>query len=325
MPFHSLESLSSPAITALAQACEALVSAEGQIQPSAQEREQLQQLFPALVGTAWPADVPPQRPVGLSGLITHRRQRQEVMQLFTLLAFLEPRLEAQKIDVFRRLAEELDVEAGVVDDLEQVCRGHVLKAFGYLYRRTFHDLNNDGMVQGFSRFILPMLGIGIDKAHQERYEALTSSPSGSLGAALQHYYEHNDFPYPGSRKGLPYDYVATHDVHHVIGGYTTDPDGELQVLAFSMGLFPEHALLIAIPPLMQFQVGIADPLAGNVAPKLKDQLSAPSFAAALERGANVVGPIKDMHWDFWTWINRPLEDVRRDLNVSCGVMSIPEP
>jgi hypothetical protein len=29
----------------------------------------------------------------------------------------------------------------------------------------------------------------------------------------------------------------------------------------------------------------------------------------------VVGPIKDIHWDFWTWIDRPLEDVRRDLNV----------
>jgi hypothetical protein len=315
MAFHALESLPPAAITALAQACEALVSAEGQISPSAQEREQLQEIFPALVGTAWPADVVPQLPVGLSGLITQKRQRQEVMQLFTLLAFLEPQLEAQKIDVFRRLADDLGLEAGVVEDLEQVCRGHVLKAFGDLYRRSFHDLNNDGMVKGFSRFILPMLGIGIDTTHQARYEALPASSPGSLGAALNTYYQHNGFPYPGSRKGLPYDYVALHDVHHVIGGYATDPDGELQVLAFTMGLFPEHALLIAIPPLMQFQVGIADPLAGSVAPKLKDQLRAPAFAAALERGSNVVGPIKDIHWDFWTWIDRPLEDVRRDLNV----------
>jgi len=102
MAFHALESLSPAAITALAQACEALVSAEGHIQPSEQEHEQLQELFPALVGTAWPADVLPRLPVGLSGLITQQRQRQEVMQLFTLLAFLEPQLEAQKIEVFRR-------------------------------------------------------------------------------------------------------------------------------------------------------------------------------------------------------------------------------
>ncbi len=215
----------------------------------------------------------------------------------------------------QRLAEELGIEAAVVRDLEEVCRGHVLKAFGDLYRRTFRDMNNDGVVQGYSRFILPMLGLGIDKVHQARYQALASSAPGSLGAGLHAYYDHNGFPYPGSRQGLPYDYVAAHDVHHVIGGYATDPDGELQVLAFSMGLFPDHALLIAIPPLMQFQVGIADPLASSVAPKLTDQLRAPAFAAALERGANVVGPIRDLHWDFWEWIDRPLEEVRRDLNV----------
>ncbi|MEB3326811.1 MAG: hypothetical protein VKI39_03790, partial [Synechococcus sp.] len=119
----------------------------------------------------------------------------------------------------------------------------------------------------------------------------------------------------GSRKGLPYAYVAIHDVHHVIGGYATDPDGELQVLGFTMGLFPDHALLIALPALLQFQMGIADPLAGSVAPKLKDQLDAPAFARALQRGAATTGPIRDFHWDFWPWIDRPLADVRRELNV----------
>ena len=315
MSFHALASLSPAAIDALAQACSALVSGEGQMAPTERERDQLQALFPALVGVPWPDAVDPRLPVGLSGLITEHRQRQEVMQLFTLLAFLEPQLEPQKVAVLQRLAEELGIEAAVVNDLEQVCRGHVLKAFGDLYRRTFRDINNDGVVQGYSRFILPMLGLGIDKVHQARYQALASSAPGSLGAGLHAYYDHNGFPYPGSRQGLPYDYVAAHDVHHVIGGYATDPDGELQVLAFSMGLFPDHALLIAIPPLMQFQVGIADPLASSVAPKLTDQLRAPAFAAALERGANVVGPIRDLHWDFWEWIDRPLEEVRRDLNV----------
>ncbi|MFM9041102.1 MAG: hypothetical protein ACKOHJ_02410, partial [Vulcanococcus sp.] len=244
-----------------------------------------------------------------------QRQRQETMQLFTLLAFLEPELETQKVALLKQLAEELQIEPAVMADLEEVCRGHVLKAFGDLYRRTFRELNHDSTLQGYARFILPMLGLGIDQRHQERYAALEFSAPGSLGHALHHYYEQNSFPYPGSRQGLPYDYVATHDVHHVIGGYATDPDGELQVLAFSMGLFPDHALLIAIPALLQFQMGIADPLAGSVAPKLKDQLQAPAFASALQRGSEVIGPIRDLHWDFWTWIDRPLEDVRQDLNV----------
>jgi len=49
-------------------------------------------------------------------------------------------------------------------------------------------------------------------------QALAGPPDGSFGAALQAYHDHNGFPYPGSRKGLPYDYVTIHDVHHVIGG-----------------------------------------------------------------------------------------------------------
>jgi hypothetical protein len=62
-------------------------------------------------------------------------------------------------------------------------------------------------------------------------------------------------------------------------------------------------------------MGIADPLAGSVAPKLKDQLDAPAFAEGLQRGAAAIGPIRDLHWDFWPWIDRPLVEVRRDLNV----------
>ncbi|MFM7675437.1 MAG: hypothetical protein ACKO5F_07590 [Synechococcus sp.] len=299
----------------MAQTCEALITAEGQEQATLRERQLLATLFLDLLGQPWPAQPAATMPVGLAGLVLSHRQRQEVMQLLTLLAFLEPRLDQAKVQLLERIAAELQVEPGVVADLEQVCRGHVLRAFGDMYRRTFAAFNNDGVVQGYARFILPMLGLGIDREHESRYAALAASPAGSLGAGLRAYYQHNGFPFPGSRKGLPYAYVAIHDVHHVIGGYATDPDGELQVLGFSMGLFPDHALLIALPALLQFQMGVADPLAGSVAPKLKDQLDAPTFAQALQRGAATTGPIRDFHWDFWPWIDRPLIDVRRDLQV----------
>ena len=315
MAFHDLATLPPAAVAAVAQTCEALISAEGQQQATPRERQLLAELFPALLGRPWPAHPAVTMPVGLSGLVLSHRQRQEVMQLLTLLAFLEPRLDETKVLLLERIATELQVEAGVVADLEVVCRGHVLKAFGDMYRRTFAELNNDGVVQGYARFILPMLGLGIDREHESRYAALAVAPAGSLGAGLHAYYMHNGFPFPGSRKGLPYAYVAIHDVHHVIGGYATDPDGELQVLGFTMGLFPDHALLIALPALLQFQMGIADPLAGSVAPKLKDQLDAPAFARALQRGAATTGPIRDTHWDFWPWIDRPLADVRSELHV----------
>ncbi|MCP9882292.1 hypothetical protein KBY65_07340 [Cyanobium sp. Alchichica 3B3-8F6] len=315
MAFHDLASLPPAAVRAVAQTCEALISAEGKERPTERERELLATLFPSLLGQPWPKDPAATTPVGLSGLVLSRRQRQEVMQLLTLLAFLEPRLDQAKVQLLMRIAVELQVEPETMADLEEVCRGHVLKSFGDMYRRTFHALNNDGVVQGYARFILPMLGVGIDREHESRYAALNAAPAGSLGAGLHAYYIDNNFPYPGSRRGLPYAYVAIHDLHHVIGGYATNPNGELQVLGFTMGLFPDHALLIGLPALLQFQMGIADPLAGSVAPKLKDQLDAPTFAQALQRGGATTGPIRDFHWDFWPWIERPLADVRRELQV----------
>jgi hypothetical protein len=249
MAFHDLASLSPSAVQAVAQTCEALITAEGKEPSTPRERQLLATLFPALVGQPWPAQQAATLPLGLSGLVLTNRQRQEVMQLLTLL---------------ERIAAELQVEADVVADLEEVCSGHVLKAFGDMYRRTFQSFNNDGVVRGYARFILPMLGVDIDREHESHYAALGTAPAGSLGAGLHDYYQHNGFPFPGSRKGL----------------------------------FPDHALLIALPALLQFQMGIADPLAGSVAPKLKDQRDAPAFARALQRGASTTGPIRDFHWDF---------------------------
>lgn len=315
MAFHDLEALSPAAVAALADTCEAVVSAEGTEPATERERWHQQQLFTLLLDQPWPQQVTATVPVGLSGLITARRQRQEVMQLLTLLAFLEPRLDQAKLQVLERVATELQVDAELMADLEEVCRGHVLRAFGDFYRRTFRAMNDDGLVQGFARFILPALGVGIDHARVQQYEALASAPAGSFGAALHAYYATTGLPYPGSRKGLPYPYLAIHDVHHVIGGYDIDVIGEQRVLAFTMGLVPEQALLIALPALLQFQMGIADPLAASVAPKLKDQLDVDVFARELARGAATTGPIRDLHWDFWSWIERPLESVRRELNV----------
>lgn len=188
MAFHDLASLSPAAVQAVAQTCEALISAEGKEPATPRERQLLATLFPALVGQPWPAQPAATLPLGLSGLVLTSRQRQEVMQLLTLL---------------ERIAAELQVEAEVVADLEEVCRGHVLKAFGEMYRRTFQTFNNDGVVQGYARFILPMLGVGIDREHESRYAALRTAPAGSLGKGLHATTSTTAFPSPAVARACP--------------------------------------------------------------------------------------------------------------------------
>ena len=288
MPFHQLATLSPVALAALADTCEALITAEGRETATPRERQLLEELFPALVGVQWPPSPAPTVPANLADDLPDRRTRQDVMQLLTLLTFLEPRLDEPKVSLLHRIAEELGVAAAEVADLEEVCRGHVI--------------NQEGLTQGFARFLLPMLGLGIDQHHLPLYEGLADAPPDSLGAALQAYYKQNGFPFPGSRKGLPYP----------LRGLARRAPCDRRLCHGS----PWRAAGAGIHPrIVLFQMGIADPLAANVAPKLRDQLDAPAFAEGLQRGAAATGPIRNLHWDFWPWIERPLVEVRHELNV----------
>lgn len=111
-----------------------MITAERSVPASQRERDLQQQLSAMLLGRPWPTQASTVLLAGLSGFITGSRQRQQVMQLLTVLAFLEPRLDQAKVQVLARVAAELQVDAAVVADLEQVCRTHVLKDFVFPLR-----------------------------------------------------------------------------------------------------------------------------------------------------------------------------------------------
>ena len=155
LSFRERASLSSSAIHARADAWNALISGEGGLIPP--EREQLQQRFPALLGTLWPRDVGSRLLVGWSGLMTQHLQQRVVFQPFTLNTFFEPHLDGENVDILWRIARELGVEKGVLDDREMVCRGSDLKALADRLGRIFYHLNHENVFRGCARLILSML------------------------------------------------------------------------------------------------------------------------------------------------------------------------
>ena len=54
---------------------------------------------------------------------------------------------------------------------------------------------------------------------------------GSWGKAVADFYDRHGFPFPGERFGI-YELGARHDWVHVLAGYETTPEGELDVFAF---------------------------------------------------------------------------------------------
>lgn len=240
MAFHDLETLSAAAVQAVANCCEAQVTAEGQEQATPREQGLLHSLSPALLGQPWSGNCLPSVPPGLSGLVLTHRQRQEVMQLLTLLAFLEPRLDAAKVKLLQRIAAELQVEPGVVADQEEVCRGHVLKAFADMYDGPFGRSTTT-----------------------EWRRATHASSCRCWGWASRW----------ASSPTTPCDQSP---------GAVAVPDGHRRSLGGKRGAKTEGS----------------------------------ARCSGLRPGAAATtGPIRDFQWDFWSWIDRPLADVRRDLNV----------
>ncbi len=76
-----------------------------------------------------------------------------------------------------------------------------------------------------------MLGFG-DESVAVRYRSLGGCAPGTLGRALYDHFVDNDFRFPGEAGSHR---IVFHDVGHVLSGYPTDPQGEIQQAAFQAG------------------------------------------------------------------------------------------
>ena len=86
---------------------------------------------------------------------------------------------------------------------------------------------------------------------------------GSWGTAVADFYDRHGFPFPGERYGI-YELGARHDWVHVLAGYETTPEGELDVFAFiAASMTDERGLVLLAITLGLFQNGSIQHVAGK--------------------------------------------------------------
>lgn len=155
-----------------------------------------------------------------------------------------------------------------------------------------------------------------DAALANRYHALGRLHPMSFGYALWNHYRANHFRFPGEGGGVP-ERLVSHDVGHVLSGYDTTPEGEIQQAAFQSGLERDLGLMSLYLGILQFQ------FFGRVSPKAEahpKELCNEKLAVALERGAACRAGVGE-GWDFWPLVAQHLSDVRRTLGIvpiRCG-------
>lgn len=220
-----------------------------------------------------------------------------------------------------KFATALGVTAPALTDIRLLAEQHMtLFKLDFLRRSQIADIMKDQLEQkgplGLAKAVLTMRGVIEEPALAARYRAWNDLPEGTLGRSLVQFYAKNGFSLPGERKGFP-EAGLHHDLCHVLGGYGTDPEGEVQVAAFTAGFKQKTPIFLILFALLIFSAGV------NVRPSKEDfttvgVLGKPGMAermfAALERGAQVNQDLTDK-WDYWAYVALPLDEVRRRLNI----------
>lgn len=236
----------------------------------------------------------------------HRRKR--AVQLAIVMALVEGEpSEATQASV-RAFATALDFDSADLQVLDDIARGHALTARFDMFRRFTRFIRNVKDFPGVLDFALPVLGLTHDDEKAEPYRALEGCAPGTLGRAYFDFIRTNGFKFPGEAGGLP---LIFHDLGHVLAGYDTEPQGEIQQAAFQAGFVRKDGFTFLLFGIMQFHVGL------RITPIAKGHeglFDVPRVLEALRRGAACKVDLTE-GYDLLANKDRHLDEVRAELGI----------
>lgn len=229
--------------------------------------------------------------------------------------------QSESIAQVSAFTKALGISEPVLADLRLMAEGHMLIAkLDFLRRGHIADIFKDQLALrgplGLAKSVLSMRGVIEDPELAQRYRAWEKLPKGTLGRELIDFYNSHGFAVPGERGGFP-EAGLYHDFCHLLGGYSTAPEGEIQVASFTAGFKKERPFYVALFAVLIFSSGV-QMRPTNEPFVVMGELAKPGVAelmlAAIERGSKVNIDLTDK-WDYWAWIEMPIDEVRRKMNI----------
>jgi hypothetical protein len=243
-------------------------------------------------------------------VVTDAHRRKRAVQLALVMALVEGTPSVQTEQSVRELAAALGIDEAGLEVLYEISHGHAMLARIDMIRRFGRSLRSAAEFPGIFRFALPLLGLatGSDPESAERYRSLRQCAPGTLGRAFYDHFTENDFRLPGEPGGIP---MIFHDLGHVLSGYATDPQGEIQQAAFQAGFCRRDGFSFLLFGILQFHAGLR---ITPVAKGYRGFFDVPLVMNALQRGASCKVDLMQ-GYDLFANKDRSLAEVRRELGI----------
>jgi len=236
----------------------------------------------------------------------HRRKR--AVQLALVAALVEGAPSPETEAAVRAFAEALEFDEAGLAVLHEVAHGHAFWARLDMLRRVRRFIASSSQFPGFLDFALPAIGVWTNEPLAQSYRELEGCHAGSLGRAVYDHFVDNGFKFPGEAGGIP---MVFHDLGHVLAGYDTDPQGEIQQAAFQAGFARRDGFSFLLFGILQFHIGLR---ITPVALGYQGLFDVPRVLTALRRGASCTVDLSE-NYDLFADKDRPLDEVRATLRI----------
>jgi hypothetical protein len=259
--------------------------------------------------------IEPLGPAEVARLIDDPQIRHQLVCALIVLSLIDgeaTEMEAMLVDAF---AYALGVEERAVKNLRQAARHETMAVRLDIGRRFWSTdkvrerIAEHGLRAAFD-FACSLVGRHEDAALAAKFGAMRSLPEGTLGREYVRFLDERGWPLPGER-GAVSDIIAYHDMTHVLSGYGTDPEGEVQVACFSAGYRKKDGFAFIIFVLLQFHAGIR---MTPVAKAERGLFDVERALRAFQRGAAMNVDLTES-WDYWAVAEVPIDELRRRYNI----------
>lgn len=284
-------------------------------EPNEAERHMLESVQ-RVIGTTYAIDeLAPITPSELARALPDEQIRRQLVQGLIVMSLIDRETSTQEIDLVEQFAQALEVHAQEVTNLRHVLKGEIFQLRLDLARRVWlrpkvKEIWNNQGIRGIYTFVRGMIGKYEDPALAARYRALEHYPHGSLGRSYWEYCRKNGFALPGEKGGAP-EQIMFHDSAHVLSGYGTTPEEEVQVACFSAGFQRREPWIFIFFVLLQFHVGIRMTPITTARTGFFDPEKA---MIAIRRGAAMNVDLND-GWEYWPVMGEQVEELRRRYNI----------